>query len=601
MNRQTDRNQPFINGRVNVLYVLSGRIRFLAWTIGLVLAVSLIFAVLITWAVPASAQQTEWLWAGEGNANDSKGGGHGSLQEGVLFAPGKVGQAFSFDGVNSYVYVPAGANLPHGSSPRTFAMWVYTRPTSWAVNQNTVFHYGGSGTSPNFQKGSTFGLDMDAYPNMDFYTWGNDILFNAGVPQEGWVHVAITYDGGVLRIYTQGQQRAEKPMALNTALTSLQIGGFMGSPAFGGFYFDGLIDEFRVFNRALSGPEVQNIYSGGNAPTISGFTPTSGGVGTTVTITGTNFVMSVNFLTVNLVKGVTFNGVGAKFTINSATQITATVPEGATTGPIYLTNVAGGVVTSATNFAVRPPPPTISSFTPTEGWLGSEVTITGTNLTWAAGVTFNGASAKFTVVNATTLTATVPAGATTGPIHLTKVDGGTVTSVTSATNFTVLPPPPTISRFSPSIGGAGGEIIIEGKNFVGTTAVQFGLVAAQQFTVTNYAIKATVPAGVTSGPIKVTTPNGTATSAKNFNVFQITGLRPLSGKVGTAVVITGENFVGVPKVTFNEVNSAAGLEDSGIWTAVPAGATTGRIKVTLFLNGISIGTATSPMDFTVTP
>ncbi|OGG54873.1 MAG: hypothetical protein A3F84_13180 [Candidatus Handelsmanbacteria bacterium RIFCSPLOWO2_12_FULL_64_10] len=271
MNHLTER-QPFVNGRISVLYVLyvlSGRIGILAWTIGLVLATSLAFAVLITafgLVEPASAQTPkEWLWAGEGNGNDSKGGSHGALQGGVSFAPGVVGQAFSFNGTNGYVKVPASANLPYGSSPRTFMMWVYTRPTSWARNQNTVFHFGGNGTSPSFQSGSTFGLDMDVHPNMEFYTWGNDILFNAGVPQEGWVHVAVTYDGGTVRIYTQGQQRAAQPMALNTALTNLEIGAFIGSPAFGGLYFDGLIDEFMVFNRALSASEIQTIYNAGMA------------------------------------------------------------------------------------------------------------------------------------------------------------------------------------------------------------------------------------------------------------------------------------------------------------------------------------------------
>jgi hypothetical protein len=83
------------------------------------------------------------------------------------------------------------------------------------------------------------------------------------VPQEGRAHVAVTYDGGVLRIYTQGQQRAEKQMALNTALTNLEIGAFVGSPAFGGFYFDGLIDEFMVFNSILSASEIKSIYDAG--------------------------------------------------------------------------------------------------------------------------------------------------------------------------------------------------------------------------------------------------------------------------------------------------------------------------------------------------
>jgi hypothetical protein len=203
-----------------------------------------------------------WNAGGAGDCYDRKGRNHGSPQGGVSFPVEWKSVVFSFNGTNGYVKVPANQSLPHGNSQRTFMMWVYTRPSSWVRDRHTVFHFGGNGTSPNFQTGSTFGLDMDNYPNMDFYTWGNDIKFDAGVPQEGWVHVAVTYDGGTVRVYTNGQQRAEKPMALNTALTNLEIGAFVGSPAFGGFYFDGLIDEFMVFNRALEGSEIKRIYEG---------------------------------------------------------------------------------------------------------------------------------------------------------------------------------------------------------------------------------------------------------------------------------------------------------------------------------------------------
>jgi IPT/TIG domain len=78
-------------------------------------------------------------------------------------------------------------------------------------------------------------------------------------------------------------------------------------------------------------------------PTITSFSPTSGPVGTSVTITGTNFTGATS---------VTFNNVSATaFTVNSATKITATVPTGATTGLIRVTT-PGGTATSTTNFTV---------------------------------------------------------------------------------------------------------------------------------------------------------------------------------------------------------------------------------------------------------
>jgi hypothetical protein len=82
------------------------------------------------------------------------------------------------------------------------------------------------------------------------------------------------------------------------------------------------------------------------APTISNFSPTSGAAGTQVTITGTNFGCESCVSGVNSVR---FNGVSADFDIDSPTQITATVPVGATTGRITVQSL-GGTAQSATDF-----------------------------------------------------------------------------------------------------------------------------------------------------------------------------------------------------------------------------------------------------------
>src|SRR2546422_11415619 len=83
------------------------------------------------------------------------------------------------------------------------------------------------------------------------------------------------------------------------------------------------------------------------------------------------------------------------------------------------------------------PAPTITSFAPTSGPVGTPVTITGTNFTGASAVRFNGTSANFTATSSTSISATVPSGATTGPLSVTT-PGGTATSTN---NFTVIPAP----------------------------------------------------------------------------------------------------------------------------------------------------------------
>jgi len=156
-------------------------------------------------------------------------------------------------------------------------------------------------------------------------------------------------------------------------------------------------------------------------PQITSFTPASGIVGTSVVITGVSLTQAA---------AVTIGGKTASFTVNSDTKVTATVPVGAKTGlPITITT-AGGVV-SFGKFAVVP---SIISFSPTSGPVGTSVTITGHSFTKATKVTFGGVAAtSYQVISDTEVKALVPTGAVTGPIAVTTLGG----TGTSATHFTV--------------------------------------------------------------------------------------------------------------------------------------------------------------------
>jgi len=118
-----------------------------------------------------------------------------------------------------------------------------------------------------------------------------------------------------------------------------------------------------------------------SAPTITGFTPTSGPVGTSVTISGTNFTGAT---------AVAFNGVSASFTVTSATTIQATVPTGATTGPLSVTT-PGGTGTSANVFTV------IVTLTVTKVGTGSGI-VTSSPAGINCGATCSGSYSSGTVV-----------------------------------------------------------------------------------------------------------------------------------------------------------------------------------------------------------
>jgi hypothetical protein len=151
------------------------------------------------------------------------------------------------------------------------------------------------------------------------------------------------------------------------------------------------------------------------SPTVDSFDPTSGPVGTEVTITGSSFTGTT---------AVEFNGTAASFMIDSDAQITATVPAGATTGPITVTN-ADGPGSSAANFTVTPTPtpPNIASFFPRRGPIGTRVTINGANLDDVNRVRLHRKNVSFSILSPTRIRFRVPPGARSGRIDVRSPDG----------------------------------------------------------------------------------------------------------------------------------------------------------------------------------
>lgn len=328
----------------------------------------------------------------------------------------------------------------------------------------------------------------------------------------------------------------------------------------------------------------QRDYTVYQQPTISSFSPGSGLVGYSVTISGTGFTG---------VREVLFGSSVASISASTDTSITVTVPDGATTGRITVTTPAGSTA-SARDFTVYQKP-AISSFAPESGAVGQVVTITGNSFVGVTRVIFNTTTTvTYTVNSETSITATVPSGATTGKISVSTLYG----PATSAVDF-VVNQPPAISSFTPSGGAVGISVTINGSNLMGATAVYLGGILQSTFTVvSNTMITTTVPSGAQSGPISVTTPSGTATSLNPFFVApSITSFTPTIGPIGTVVTITGTNFFGVGQVTFNGVTAAiSSVTPTTIVATVPTGATSGPISVSS-----QGGVATSAAYFMVQP
>ena len=220
------------------------------------------------------------------------------------------------------------------------------------------------------------------------------------------------------------------------------------------------------------------------ADTVSSFTPVCGVVGTSVTITGTGFTAGA------AATAVTFPGaINQAVVPASDTQITTTVPVGSTGTAQLVVVDADGNGTSASSFQVVTPAvtPTMTSFSPPTGGTGTSVVIVGSGFCGATAVAFNLTAATFTVNSNNQITATVPAGATTGPIHVTTGAG----TVASTTNFT--PAGATsITSFTPTSGPVGTSVVITGTGFVTVTSVKFNGVAAVS-PVTNSATRSPRP------------------------------------------------------------------------------------------------------------
>ncbi|MGK5068778.1 IPT/TIG domain-containing protein [Janthinobacterium sp. RT4P48] len=324
------------------------------------------------------------------------------------------------------------------------------------------------------------------------------------------------------------------------------------------------------------------------APTVTSISPTTGPAagGNTVIITGTGFSTAT---------AVTFGATAAPgYTVNSATQITATAPAGsAGTVDVRVTSTGGTSATSAADQYTYVAAPVVSSISPTSGPTtgGTTVTITGSGFSGTTAVTFGATAATGVTVNsATQITATAPAGSGTVDVRVTTTGG---TSATSAADQFTYVGAPTVSGISPPAGPATGgtSVIISGTGFGGTTAVTFGATAATGFTVNSATqITATAPAGgAGTVDVRVTTTGGTSATgaADQFTYMQapvVSGITPAFGPVagGSSVVITGTGFTGTTAVAFG-TTAASGVtinSPTQVTATAPAGTGTVDVRVT---------------------
>ena len=218
---------------------------------------------------PPSTNLLVSLWHGEGNALDSAGSNHGTLQGGVNFTAGAVGQGFLLDGVNDYIRVPDSASL-HLAGELTVEMWFKRQDAAsygalidkrdWTTCNYGVIMSGDWGfqlyyNDPNVYQGNLFEISFSSVPAPGVFHH-----LAATLRQADASHVEMkTYiDGALVRTDTRPGNLASTfngdALAIGTARD-----GADG-------YFRGVIDEVAIYNYALSPAQISSNFSNVTLP-----------------------------------------------------------------------------------------------------------------------------------------------------------------------------------------------------------------------------------------------------------------------------------------------------------------------------------------------
>lgn len=200
-------------------------------------------------SVVAPTGLVDW-WPADGNPNDVFGYLNATPQNGVTYATGKQGLAFHFDGATSYLTTGA----PSVPVPWTACFWVN--------RQNPP------GTGAALAGDGSYELKLEQYNGthqVGFTAFGvGDYNFGYTVPQNTWTHLAFVASGTQMQLYANGSLVGTIPT--NIPLPRAYFGaGYVTSSAKFVDYLLGSVDEILLFNRALTGPEINAVFAAGSA------------------------------------------------------------------------------------------------------------------------------------------------------------------------------------------------------------------------------------------------------------------------------------------------------------------------------------------------
>ena len=516
-------------------------------------------------------------------------GNNGTVSQTSWAAAGKFGGALTFNGTSSSVLVPDAASLDL-TTGMTFEAWVNPlTATGW---RTVLMKESSNGLAYSlYSRGSS----DQPYGFVHIATIDQSATATPAVPVNTWTHLAATYDGAVIRLYVNGVARATTNIAGSVAATAspLRIGG----NAVWGEYFNGMIDEVRVYNRALSVTEIQTDMS----------TPLDGGPFISLTAPANGALVSGSVAVTALasspmgVAGVQFKLDGANLDVedtvapysitwNTTLTTDATHTLSATMRDSTNATLSSQTVSVTVGNAV--PPPTVSISAPAAGaTVSGTLTVSATAAAsgGVAGVQFklDGANLGAEDTVSPYSTSWNSATATNGSHALTAtvraVSGATATSV--PISVTVSNAVPTTSITAPAAGAN-----VSGTLTVTASASATGGVAGVQFKLD----------GVNLGAEDTTSPYSTSwntTTATNGAHTLTSTVRATSGAIATSAPISVNVNNAAPAVSITA--PAAGNVSGTLTVSASASAPGGVAGVQFKLDGVNLGAEDTVSPYSV--
>jgi len=193
--------------------------------------------------------------SGTTSADASGNGNTATLVNGPSWVAGKHGTGLSFDRVNDYLTVPNSASLNFAGSAMTLSMWL--NPAS--ISGDSVIlgkFWGTTMTSPFYQ----YGLELQSNgstPILEIGTTGGvtETSMGSTVAYNQWSHLAVVFGGSQAKFYVNGNLVITNP--LGASITARGMPLKIGADANTQQFYKGILDDVRIYNRALTASEVQ--------------------------------------------------------------------------------------------------------------------------------------------------------------------------------------------------------------------------------------------------------------------------------------------------------------------------------------------------------